>query len=373
MTVRPVRASASPLTIADRRKLNAARLEARREFKKKRLQARYLIAVGGAWPFLDSVSCSELRSTHRIFQSLPPVTTTLATAKWFGSLHPLGTCQKKYFLPQTPHRNTENEEMDRGQTLMSPRHVEDFRQNGYTVIEGFLPSTEDVYECRRKLINDPRAQWSHPMNSSSTRDDEISWFQPVYVEDDTCDNETYSFDTQSVRILLTNLFRRLRRELVEICGVRLCSDGKGTDEYQLARYSGGANGYARHCDHDEPIELTAINQFLAKDCRLSAPGANATHDRAVSAVLYLNNQEWDDGGELRLWPAPHSTASGSCTAIDVKPTGGRLVLFLSGAIPHQVRPRKKVVKHRGSVSMVNQEARVALTVWYHSPCEAVWA
>lgn len=228
-----------------------------------------------------------------------------------------------------------------------------------------------MYECRKKLTNDPRTQWRHPMNPSSTRDDEISWFQPVYVEDEMSDNETYTIDTQSVRVLLTNPFRRLRHELVEICGVRLCKDGKGTDEYQLARYNRGANGYARHCDHDEPIEFIGINQFGAKDHRFSPPGANPTHDRAVSAVLYLNNKEWDDGGELRLWPAPHSTANGSCTAIDVKPVGGRLVLFLSGAIPHQVRPRKKVVERGGGVNMAKGEARVALTAWYHSPCEIV--
>ena len=66
--------------------------------------------------------------------------------------------------------------------------------------------------------------------------------------------------------------------------------------------------------------------------------------RSVSAVLYLN-QAWlpEDGGQLRLY-LPNERIH------DVVPTGGALVVFLSGQIPHEVLP-------------ANRE-RLSLTGWF---------
>lgn len=52
--------------------------------------------------------------------------------------------------------------------------------------------------------------------------------------------------------------------------------------------------------------------------------------RAVSAVFYLN-QDWQpgDGGELRMFLDEQRVH-------DVAPTGGTLVVFLSGEVPHEV-------------------------------------
>lgn len=52
--------------------------------------------------------------------------------------------------------------------------------------------------------------------------------------------------------------------------------------------------------------------------------------RAVSAVIYLN-QDWQpgDGGELRMFLDDQRVH-------DVAPTAGTLVVFLSGAVPHEV-------------------------------------
>ena len=57
--------------------------------------------------------------------------------------------------------------------------------------------------------------------------------------------------------------------------------------------------------------------------------------RVVSMVLYLNSG-WtpDDGGQLRLWPAPHARLP----VLDVAPRAGTLVCFLSERIPHEVLP-----------------------------------
>jgi SM-20-related protein len=66
--------------------------------------------------------------------------------------------------------------------------------------------------------------------------------------------------------------------------------------------------------------------------------------RTVSAVLYLN-QDWlpHQGGALRLH-------LGSGSAHDIAPVGGRLVLFLSAAIEHEVRPATR--------------ARLSLAGWF---------
>lgn len=60
--------------------------------------------------------------------------------------------------------------------------------------------------------------------------------------------------------------------------------------------------------------------------------ANQGH-RLVSWVLYLN-RTWDPlwGGQLRLYP----TADRNDAFVDVEPTWGRVVLFWSDAVPHEV-------------------------------------
>jgi SM-20-related protein len=60
--------------------------------------------------------------------------------------------------------------------------------------------------------------------------------------------------------------------------------------------------------------------------------------RVLSAVLYLNPPDWrpEDGGEIRIWPTPEALAP-----LDITPEGGKLVLFLSDQIPHEV-----LVTHR---------------------------
>lgn len=58
--------------------------------------------------------------------------------------------------------------------------------------------------------------------------------------------------------------------------------------------------------------------------------------RVITVILYLN-QNWEsvDGGELRMY---FPQEGGSERIQDVLPIGGRLVIFLSGEIPHEVLP-----------------------------------
>ena len=104
---------------------------------------------------------------------------------------------------------------------------------------------------------------------------------------------------------------------------------QGVRELQLASYGAGGFGYRRHTD--------ALPE--------RAVGGS---QRKITAILYSNAQ-WQqaDGGQLRLWLADHD---GRAT-VDVEPRGGRLLIFLSGCMMHQVLP--------------THAARLALTAWYH--------
>ncbi|GAB3648863.1 2OG-Fe(II) oxygenase [Echinicola sediminis] len=61
--------------------------------------------------------------------------------------------------------------------------------------------------------------------------------------------------------------------------------------------------------------------------------------RVVTTILYLND-EWseEDGGALRMY-LPNE--DGEETVFDVYPEGGKLVVFMSGEIPHEVLPTRK--------------------------------
>jgi len=100
---------------------------------------------------------------------------------------------------------------------------------------------------------------------------------------------------------------------------------RGSKELQLAWYPAGTKGYNRHYD--------------------ASPDDGSGHCRKVTAILYCN-QSWrpKDGGELRVWP---NGLGGP--PVDVAPEAGRLLLFLSGAVIHQV--------------LRTQRSRVALTMW----------
>lgn len=66
---------------------------------------------------------------------------------------------------------------------------------------------------------------------------------------------------------------------------------------------------------------------------------HAVPHRVVTVILYLN-ETWTeaDEGTLRMY---FPQEDGSELTHDVLPVGGRLVIFLSGEIPHEVLPTKK--------------------------------
>lgn len=121
------------------------------------------------------------------------------------------------------------------------------------------------------------------------------------------------------------LMEEMKKKVVRLGGVYERSD------VMLANYPGGGSRFARHID-------------------------NTTGDgRRLTMLVYLN-PDWDTekGGALRLTPsecATYSESNNEADATDVYPQCGRIAMFFSADIPHEVRP--------------TYGNRHALTIWYY--------
>ena len=124
-------------------------------------------------------------------------------------------------------------------------------------------------------------------------------------------------------------------------GVPAALGGRGSNgvalrppaECMAAKYPAGGTGYHAHVDN----------------VPLKHPRDRNDIDREVTAVLYANDAEWDadaGGGALRCHP---TTAPGR--PLDVAPKGGRLVLFSSRDLLHEV------------LAVKGAHTRYAITCW----------
>jgi len=116
----------------------------------------------------------------------------------------------------------------------------------------------------------------------------------------------------------------------------------GGEPYQIACFRPGraSKGYVRHVDEDV--------------------GKIATGGRRITVTVYLS-RGWTPGhgGELRLWPR-RTRAGAAGGVVDIEPIAGRVVIFLSGAVWHQVRPWRQR-RDAGET----EAKRIALTAWLH--------
>ncbi len=121
---------------------------------------------------------------------------------------------------------------------------------------------------------------------------------------------------------------------------------------QLALYRpDGASAYVRHLDRcDLPVaEMGLLGWLRASDYR----------HRVLTAILYLNSPDWNGGGELRVFDERRSDAAAdddgggdAAKYSDIVPSGGKLILFDSSRVEHQV-----LASHG--------EDRYALTCWFN--------
>mmetsp|Transcript_30890 Transcript_30890/g.37624 ORF Transcript_30890/g.37624 Transcript_30890/m.37624 type:complete len:307 (+) Transcript_30890:71-991(+) len=94
---------------------------------------------------------------------------------------------------------------------------------------------------------------------------------------------------------------------------------------------------------------------LHVDNTLGITGSTNDDTRKLTCILYLNpDYEPDHGGELRL------VLGDEHSHLDLTPEGGRMVLFWSDEIPHEVLP---CAPHQSKDDITTRYDRYALTVW----------
>jgi len=188
------------------------------------------------------------------------------------------------------------------------RIVDDLAERGWSQQNIFLPlglTQELAAECRKRAAEGelaPAAVGRGPFSEirEGIRGDHIQWLEPGQV--DACDR-----------------YLRLMDSLREAMNRGLFL-GLEDFESHFALYPPGAF-YLKHVD-----------RFRDDDRRM------------VSAVIYLNDA-WlpEHGGQLRMYLEEGREH-------DVVPTGGCLVVFLSGEVPHEVLPATR--------------ERLSLTGWF---------
>jgi len=93
-------------------------------------------------------------------------------------------------------------------------------------------------------------------------------------------------------------------------------------------------------------------------------GVSSGDTRKLTCILYMNPDYRDgDGGELRIWTTNDQEADGAENGeeggvVDITPDGGRMVVFWSDEIPHEVLPTAP-----DAARSDEERDRYALTVW----------
>jgi len=207
--------------------------------------------------------------------------------------------------------------------ILSPSHVRELENNHMVVIHNVLSSSEleGARECAREL-GDSMDRTNHE-NDSDVRQDQIC----VVKESDT--NE-HGDDMMHCIKLLRGIPFLLDRFTYDSSSSYIVPR-----QLQLARYLPDGSVYIRHLDKctSTLAEMGLLGWLRSSDYRY----------RAVTIILYLNDPEWNSGGNLRCF------GEDDASSIDVNPTGGTLIIFDSSKIEHQVLP-----------SLMD---RYALTLW----------
>ena len=198
--------------------------------------------------------------------------------------------------------------------------IDDLSNQKYSISDFFF-STEETKQLREAIIRKENKKDFHQaaVGSSvneqivkSIRGDKIRWID----EENKTETEEIFFSKINDFIEYLNL---------------TCYMGIEESEFHYAIYPEGTF-YQKHVD------------AFKNDDR-----------RTLSIVLYLNDEEWKDefGGQLTLYLADENNAE---KELDILPLAGRLAVFDSKSIPHEVktvnRPRYSItgwLKTRGNI------------------------
>lgn len=191
--------------------------------------------------------------------------------------------------------------------------VSDIYEKGWSVVDHYIPES-----LRVALLDEQRdilrhGQFRHAGIGSGDsfaikpeiRSDKVFWM----------DEELLTPLQQQYWELMDVLMKEINRR---------CFLGLKSFEAHFAMYPPGSF-YLRHLDQFQAVAY-----------------------RVVTVILYLNDT-WEEGngGELRMYL---QIEGGEETHVDIFPEGGKLVVFLSGEIPHEVLPTNK--------------ERISITGWF---------
>jgi len=183
------------------------------------------------------------------------------------------------------------------------RLIDDIARQKYSIVDGFFPEAE-VQALRQSLLDKYEADrfkksaignQANEKVLDAVRGDFILWLD----EENATGAESMFFDR------LKDLIHYLNRT---------CYMGIARQEFHYALYPEGTF-YKRHLD-------TFQND----------------RSRKLSVVCYLNNEDWqpDYGGELTIY----THEKGAELPVDIYPLAGRMVIFESQLLEHEVKPVK---------------------------------
>lgn len=213
-------------------------------------------------------------------------------------------------------KDSPNEEVP--SPLLSESATCELKEQGFTVIDDFI-DVETVESLRRDVQNLRQAGRFH----TTARNEQLSAIDQEMRLGESC------FLNKNNMQLTEGVSNQARSRTLEqlgclrdVLGAMSKVDLEPSLDDLLYVYYPTGGFYKRHVD--------------------TTPESHAVVLRVFSILLYLNEQSWSllDGGQLRMFP-PNGGY------VDVLPTGGRLVVFQSDLIPHEVletaRPRMALV------------------------------
>jgi hypothetical protein len=164
---------------------------------------------------------------------------------------------------------------------------------------------------------------------------------------DDAENVNISVGDRDARDELLDVVSDLRELLIHKLGIELSE----SMELQYLHYPGRSTNNGSDCANNGGMTTTEEGFYRRHFDHTG--DEDGPFIRKISLLLYLNDDGWDastDGGILRAYvrPTTKSKRSGSCDdvnvdiqTIDVVPEGGKLVLFDSSAVEHEVFTTKK--------------------------------
>mmetsp|Transcript_378 Transcript_378/g.808 ORF Transcript_378/g.808 Transcript_378/m.808 type:complete len:271 (+) Transcript_378:363-1175(+) len=210
-------------------------------------------------------------------------------------------------------------------SIVTEDHVRELEEKSVVVIHNVL--SDSMLRCARENVEALSIEMDVSSNDSDVRQDQILSIR-----------ENDEHDHEDALIHCIKLLRGIPFILGKF-GYVTSHSHIVPRQCQLAMYKPDGSVYVRHLDqcNSSLNEMGLVGWLRASDYR----------HRVVTAILYLNASDWDGGGELRLFDE-----DGDDKHSDIVPSGGKLILFDSSRIEHQV-----LASHG--------DDRYALTCWFN--------